>query len=157
MTELINKLARTERDLTQDLGREPLAEEIGRHLGMSAERVRAILEISRVPLSLETPLGKTEDSHLGDLIEDDDSVTPQVAASLIMLKEQLESVLHTLSSREKKIIQLRFGLLDGHPRTLDEVGREFHLTRERIRQIAAETLSKLRRSSRAQKLHDYLD
>jgi RNA polymerase primary sigma factor len=157
MTELINKLARTERDLTQDLGREPLAEEIGRHLGMSAERVRAILEISREPLSLEAPQGETEDAHLGDLIEDDGSVTPQEAASFIMLKEQLESVLHTLSSREKKIIQLRFGLLDGHPRTLDEVGREFHLTRERIRQIAGEMLSKLRHASRAQKLHDYLD
>jgi RNA polymerase primary sigma factor len=157
MTELINKLARTERDLTQDLGREPLAEEIGRHLGMSADRVRAILEISREPLSLEAPQGETEASHLGDLIEDDDSVTPQEAASFIMLKEQLESVLHTLSSRERKIIQLRFGLLDGHPRTLDEVGREFHLTRERIRQIAEETLSKLRHASRAQVLHDYLD
>jgi RNA polymerase primary sigma factor len=157
MTELINKLARTERDLTQDLGREPLAEEIGRHLGMSADRVRAILEISREPLSLEAPQGETEASHLGDLIEDDDSVTPQEAASFIMLKEQLESVLHTLSSRERKIIQLRFGLLDGHPRTLDEVGREFHLTRERIRQIAGETLSKLRHASRAQKLRDYLD
>jgi len=157
MSELINKLARTERDLTQDLGREPLAEEIGRFLGMSAEKVRAVLEISRDPLSLETPLGQTEDSNLGDFIEDDDSVTPQEAASFITLKEQLESVLLTLSSREKKIIQLRFGLLDGHPRTLDEVGRELHLTRERIRQIAAETLSKLRHSSRAQKLHDYLD
>jgi RNA polymerase primary sigma factor len=157
MSELINKLARTERDLTQDLGREPLAEEIGRFLGMSAEKVRAVLEISRDPLSLETPLGQTEDSNLGDFIEDDDSVTPQEAASFIMLKEQLESVLLTLSSREKKIIQLRFGLLDGHPRTLDEVGRELHLTRERIRQIAAETLSKLRHSSGAQKLHDYLD
>jgi RNA polymerase primary sigma factor len=158
MTELINKLARTERDLTQDLGREPLAEEIGRHLGMSADRVRAILEISREPLSLEAPQGgETEDAHLGDLIADDDSVTPQEAASFIMLKEQLESVLHTLSSRERKIIQLRFGLLDGHPRTLDEVGREFHLTRERIRQIAGETLSKLRHASRAQKLRDYLD
>jgi len=157
MTELINKLGRTERDLTQDLGREPLAEEIGQHLGMSAERVRAILEISRDPLSLETTRGKTEDSHLGDFIEDDDSVTPQEAASFIMLKEQLESVLLTLSSREKKIIQLRFGLLDGHPRTLDEVGRELHLTRERIRQIAEETLSKLRHSSRARRLHDYLD
>jgi RNA polymerase primary sigma factor len=157
MSELINKLARTERDLTQDLGREPLAEEIGRVLGMSAERVRAVLEISRDPLSLEAPQGETEDAHLGDLIEDDDSVTPQEAASFITLKEQLESVLHTLSSRERKIIQLRFGLLDGHPRTLDEVGREFHLTRERIRQIAEETLSKLRHASRAQVLHDYLD
>ena len=157
MSELINKLARTERDLTQDLGREPQAEEIGRFLGMSAERVRAVLEISRDPLSLETPRGEAEASHLGDFVEEDDSVTPQEAASFIMLKEQLESVLLTLSSREKKIIQLRFGLLDGHPRTLDEVGRELHLTRERIRQIAAETLSKLRHSSRAQKLHDYLD
>ena len=157
MSELINKLARTERDLTQDLGREPLAEEIGRFLGMSAEKVRAVLEISRDPLSLETPQGETGAFHLGDLIEEDDSVTPQEAASFITLKEQLESVLLTLSSREKKIIQLRFGLLDGHPRTLDEVGRELHLTRERIRQIAAETLSKLRHSSRAQKLHDYLD
>ncbi len=152
---LIHKLGRARRDLTQDLGREPLPEEIGTQLGMPAERVREILTISD-PLSLETPLGEAKHSHLGDFIGDDDAVTPEEAASFTMLKEQLESVLHTLSPREERVIQLRFGLLDGHPRTLNEVGREFHLTRERIRQIAAKALSKLRHPSRAQTLHDYL-
>jgi RNA polymerase primary sigma factor len=156
-SELINKLGRTHRDLVQGLGREPLPEEIGSQLGIPADKVREIIRVSQGPVSLETPVGEEEDSHLGDFIEDADAVVPVDAVSFIMLKEQLESVLHTLSPREKKIVHLRFGLLDGHPRTLEEVGREFHLTRERIRQIQAKTLSKLRHPSRAQKLRDYLE
>ena len=157
MSELINKLGRAHRDLLQGLGREPLPEEIGRQMGIPADKVREILKVSQEPVSLETPTGEEEDSHLGDFIEDSDAVVPVDAASFIMLKEQLESVLHTLSPREKKIVHLRFGLLDGHPRTLEEVGREFHLTRERIRQIQAKTLSKLRHPSRSQKLREYLE
>ena len=120
-------------------------------------QVREILKVSQEPVSLETPIGEEEDSHLGDFIEDSDAVVPVDAASFILLQEQLESVLHTLSEREKKVIQLRFGLLDGHPRTLEEVGREFGVTRERIRQIESKTLSKLRHPSRSQKLRDYLE
>ena len=157
MSELIHKVARAQRDLTQSLGREPVPKEVGQQLGIPTERVREVLRISRDPLSLETPLGEAEDSHLGDSLEDPDAVAPVEAASSILLQEQLESVLRTLSKREKKVIQLRFGLLDDHPRTLEEVGREFHLTRERIRQIEAKTLSKLRHPSRAQKLRDYLE
>jgi len=157
ITELINKLGRAQLHLTQSLGREPLPEEIGQQLGIPTERVREILGISRDPLSLETPIGEEENSHLGDLIEDSDAVVPVDSASSILFQEQLESVLHTLSKREKKVIQLRFGLLDGHPRTLEEVSREFHLSRERIRQIEAKTLSKFRHPSRAQKLRDYLE
>ncbi len=157
MSELINKLGRAHRDLSQGLGREPLPEEIGTQLGIPADKVRQILRASQGPVSLETPIGEEEDSHLGDFIEDADAVVPVDAASFILLQEQLESVLRTLSGREKKIVHLRFGLLDGHPRTLEEVGREFHLTRERIRQIQAKTLSKLRHPSRAQKLRDYLE
>jgi RNA polymerase primary sigma factor len=157
MSELINKLARAHRDLSQGLGREPLPEEIGSQLGIPADKVREILKVCKGPVSLETPMGEEKDSYLGDFIEDADAVVPVDAASFIMLKEQLESVLHTLTPREKKIVHLRFGLLDGHPRTLEEVGREFHLTRERIRQIQAKTLSKLRHPSRAQKLRDYLE
>jgi len=157
MSELINKLGRAQRDLFQGLGREPLPEEIGRQMGIPADKVREILKVSQEPVSLETPMGEEEDSHLGDFIEDADAVVPVDAASFIMLKEQLESVLHTLSPREKKVIHLRFGLLDGHPRTLEEVGREFHLTRERIRQIEAKTLSKLRHPSQSQKLREYLE
>jgi RNA polymerase primary sigma factor len=156
-SELINKLGRAHRDLLQGLGREPLPEEIGSQLGIPADKVREIIRVSQGPVSLETPVGEEEDSHLGDFIEDADAVVPVDAVSFIMLKEQLESVLHTLSPREKKIVHLRFGLLDGHPRTLEEVGREVHLTRERIRQIQAKTLSKLRHPSRAQKLRDYLE
>jgi RNA polymerase primary sigma factor len=157
MVETINKLVRIQRQLLQDLGREPAPEEIGRQMGIGPEKVREILKVSQEPVSLETPIGEEEDSHLGDFIEDSDAVVPVDAASFILLQEQLESVLHTLSEREKKVIQLRFGLLDGHPRTLEEVGREFGVTRERIRQIESKTLSKLRHPSRSQKLRDYLE
>ena len=157
MVETINKLVRIQRQLLQDLGREPLPEEIGRQMGIPADKVREILKVSQEPVSLETPIGEEEDSHLGDFIEDSDAVVPVDAASFILLQEQLESVLHTLSEREKKVIQLRFGLLDGYPRTLEEVGREFGVTRERIRQIESKTLSKLRHPSRSEKLRDYLE
>jgi RNA polymerase primary sigma factor len=149
MVETINKLVRIQRQLLQDLGREPLPEEIGRQMGIPADKVREILKVSQEPVSLETPIGEEEDSHLGDFIEDSDAVVPVDAASFILLQEQLESVLHTLSEREKKVIQLRFGLLDGHPRTLEEVGREFGVTRERIRQIESKTLSKVRHPRRS--------
>jgi RNA polymerase primary sigma factor len=157
MVETINKLVRIQRQLLQDLGREPLPDEIGRQMGIGPEKVREILKVSQEPVSLETPIGEEEDSHLGDFIEDSEAVVPIDAASFILLQEQLESVLHTLSEREKKVIQLRFGLVDGHPRTLEEVGREFGVTRERIRQIESKTLSKLRHPSRSQKLRDYLE
>jgi len=157
MVETINKLVRIQRQLLQDLGREPTPQEIGRQMGIGSDKVREILKVSQEPVSLETPIGEEEDSHLGDFIEDSDAVVPVDAASFILLQEQLESVLHTLSEREKKVIQLRFGLLDGHPRTLEEVGREFGVTRERIRQIESKTLSKLRHPSRSQKLRDYLE
>jgi RNA polymerase primary sigma factor len=157
MVETINKLVRIQRQLLQDLGREPTPDEIGKQMGINAEKVREILKVSQEPVSLETPIGEEEDSHLGDFIEDSDAVVPVDAASFILLQEQLEGVLHTLSEREKKVIQLRFGLMDGHPRTLEEVGREFGVTRERIRQIESKTLSKLRHPSRSQKLRDYLE
>jgi RNA polymerase primary sigma factor len=157
MVETINKLVRVQRQLLQDLGREPLPDEIGRQMDVSAGKVREILKVSQEPVSLETPIGEEEDSHLGDFVEDADAVVPIDAASFILLQEQLESVLHTLSERGKKVIQLRFGLVDGHPRTLEEVGREFGVTRERIRQIESKTLSKLRHPSRSQKLRDYLE
>ncbi len=157
MVETINKLVRIQRQLLQDLGREPKPEEIGKEMGIGPEKVREILKVSQEPVSLETPIGEEEDSHLGDFIEDSDAVVPIDAASFMLLQEQLELVLHTLSDREKKVIQLRFGLMDGHPRTLEEVGREFGVTRERIRQIESKTLSKLRHPSRSQKLRDYLE
>src|SRR4051812_18589479 len=157
MVETINKLARIQRQLTQTLERDPSAEELAEQMETTPERVREILKVSQEPVSLETPIGEEEDSHLGDFIEDSDAVVPIDAASFILLQEQLESVLHTLSEREKKVIQLRFGLMDGHPRTLEEVGREFGVTRERIRQIESKTLSKLRHPSRSQKLRDYLE
>jgi RNA polymerase primary sigma factor len=157
MVETINKLIRIQRQLLQDLGREPTPEEIGREMEYSSEKVREILKVSQEPVSLETPIGEEADSHLGDFIEDSDAVVPVDAASFILLQEQLDSVLHSLSEREKKVIQLRFGLTDGHPRTLEEVGREFGVTRERIRQIESKTLSKLRHPSRSQKLRDYLE
>ncbi|HEX6207433.1 MAG TPA: RNA polymerase sigma factor RpoD [Actinomycetota bacterium] len=157
MVETINKLIRIQRQLLQDLGREPSPEEIGKEMGIPAEKVREILKVSQEPVSLETPIGEEEDSHLGDFIEDAEAIAPVDAASFILLQEQLESVLHTLSEREKKVIELRFGLMDGHPRTLEEVGREFGVTRERIRQIESKTLSKLRHPSRSQKLRDYLE
>ncbi|MGQ0679541.1 MAG: RNA polymerase sigma factor RpoD [Actinomycetota bacterium] len=157
MVETINKLLRIQRQLMQDLNREPLAEEIAEQMELSADKVREIMKVSQEPVSLETPIGEEEDTHLGDFIEDSDAVVPLDAASFILLQEQLESVLHTLSTREKKVIQLRFGLHDGTPRTLEEVGKEFGVTRERIRQIESKTLSKLRHPSRSQKLRDYLE
>jgi RNA polymerase primary sigma factor len=157
MVETINKLIRIQRQLLQDLGREPTPEEIGREMEFSPEKVREILKVSQEPVSLETPIGEEEDSHLGDFIEDSDAVVPVDAASFILLQEQLDSVLHTLSEREKKVIQLRFGLTDGHPRTLEEVGREFGVTRERIRQIEAKALRKLRHPSRSKRLRAFME
>jgi RNA polymerase primary sigma factor len=157
MVETINKLVRIQRQLLQDLGREPMPEEIAKEMDLTPDKVREILKVSQEPVSLQTPIGEEEDSHLGDFIEDSDAVVPVDAASFLLLQEQLDSVLHTLSDREKKVIQLRFGLTDGHPRTLEEVGREFGVTRERIRQIESKTLSKLRHPSRSQKLRDYLE
>jgi RNA polymerase primary sigma factor len=157
MVETINKLVRVQRQLLQDLGRDPTPEEIGNEMDLTPEKVRDILKISQEPVSLETPVGEEEDSNLGDFIEDADAVVPVDAASFILMQEQIEGILHTLTEREKKVIQLRFGMLDGHPRTLEEVGCEFGVTRERIRQIESKTLSKLRHPSRSQKLRDYLD
>jgi RNA polymerase primary sigma factor len=157
MVETINKLARIQRQLLQDFGREPTAEEIGVQMELPPERVREIQKISQEPVSLETPIGEEEDSHLGDFIEDSDAVVPLERASFKLLQEQLETVLHTLSGREKEVIRLRFGLVDGQPRTLEDVGRKFGVTRERIRQIESKTLSKLRHPSRSQKLRDYLE
>jgi RNA polymerase primary sigma factor len=157
MVETINKLIRVQRGLLQELGREPTAEEIGNQMEMTAERVREILKISQEPVSLETPIGEEEDSQLGDFIEDSDAVAPPDAANETMLAEHLRRVLDSLSERERKVIELRFGLVDGHPRTLEEVGREFGVTRERIRQIESKTLCKLRHPSRSSKLKDYLE
>jgi RNA polymerase primary sigma factor len=157
MVETINKLIRVQRQLLQDLGREPTPEEIGREMDMPAERVREIQKISQEPVSLETPVGEEEDSNLGDFIEDTDAVVPIDAASFMLLQEQIGGILDTLTEREQKVIQLRFGMVDGQPRTLEEVGGEFGVTRERIRQIESKTLAKLRHPSRSQKLRDYLD
>ncbi|NTW27979.1 MAG: RNA polymerase sigma factor RpoD [Coriobacteriia bacterium] len=157
MVETINKLIRVQRQLLQELGREPAPEEIGEKMEMTADRVREILKISQEPVSLETPIGEEEDSQLGDFIEDGEAVVPPDAASFSMLQEQLCKVLDGLAERERKVIELRFGLVDGHPRTLEEVGREFGVTRERIRQIESKTLSKLRHPSRSSRLKDYLD
>ena len=157
MVETINKLVRIQRQLLQEYGREPTPEEIGKEMGLSAERVREIQKISQEPVSLETPIGEEEDSQLGDFIEDDAAVVPPDAASFSMLQEQLTKVLDGLAERERKVISLRFGLEDGHPRTLEEVGREFGVTRERIRQIESKTLAKLRHPSRSSKLKDYLE
>ncbi len=157
MVETINKLVRIQRTLLQDLGRDPTPEEIGAEMGMSAERVREIQKISQEPVSLETPIGEEEDSQLGDFIEDAGAVAPPEAARDSMLREQLEQVLDGLADRERKVIKLRFGLADGHPRTLEEVGREFGVTRERIRQIESKTLAKLRHPSRSGKLKDYME
>ena len=157
MVETINKLVRVQRQLLQDLGRDPTPEEIGAEMDMSADRVREIQKISQEPVSLETPIGEEEDSSLGDFIEDAQAVAPPEAASDSMLREQLEQVLDGLADRERKVIKLRFGLEDGHPRTLEEVGREFGVTRERIRQIESKTLAKLRHPSRSGKLKDYME
>ena len=157
MVETINKLIRISRQLLQELGREPTPEEIAQEMNMSVDRVREILKISQEPVSLETPIGEEEDSHLGDFIQDDNVPVPADAAAFTMLKEQLEEVLSTLTDREQKVLRLRFGLDDGRARTLEEVGKEFNVTRERIRQIEAKALRKLRHPSRSRKLKDYLD
>lgn len=157
MVETINKLVRIQRQLLQSLGREPTPEEIAEEMGLTPERVREIQKISQEPVSLETPIGEEEDSQLGDFIEDGAAVVPPDAASFSMLQEQLAKTLEGLAERERKVITLRFGLEDGHPRTLEEVGREFGVTRERIRQIESKTLAKLRHPSRSQKLKDYLE
>ncbi|MBQ5831931.1 MAG: RNA polymerase sigma factor RpoD [Selenomonadales bacterium] len=157
MVETINKLVRIQRQLLQELGREPLPEEIAKEMGISVERVREIMKIAQEPVSLETPIGEEEDSHLGDFIEDQDAPAPAEAASFMLLKEQLEEVLETLTDREKKVLRLRFGLQDGRARTLEEVGQSFGVTRERIRQIEAKALRKLRHPSRSKKLKDFLE
>ena len=157
MVETINKLIRVSRQLLQELGREPTPEEIAAEMDMSVERVREILKISQEPVSLETPIGEEEDSHLGDFIQDDNVPVPADAAAFTLLKEQLIEVLGTLTEREQKVLRLRFGLDDGRARTLEEVGKEFNVTRERIRQIEAKALRKLRHPSRSRKLKDYLD
>lgn len=157
MVETINKLIRISRQLLQEYGREPTSEEIAKEMEITVEKVREIKKISQDPVSLETPIGEEEDSHLGDFIPDDDVPAPVDAAAYSMLKEQLMEVLDTLSDREKKVLMLRFGLEDGRPRTLEEVGKEFNVTRERIRQIEAKALRKLRHPSRSKKLKDYLE
>ena len=157
MVETINKLIRVSRQLLQELGREPTPEEIAKEMDMPVERVREILKISQEPVSLETPIGEEEDSHLGDFIQDDNVPVPADAAAFTLLKEQLEEVLGALTEREQKVLTLRFGLEDGRARTLEEVGKEFNVTRERIRQIEAKALRKLRHPSRSRKLKDYLE
>ena len=157
MVETINKLVRVQRQLVQDLGRDPLPEEIAQEMNLHVERVREIQKIAQEPVSLETPIGEEEDSHLGDFIPDDEILSPQDAATFTLLKEQLNTVLETLTEREKKVLTLRFGLDDGRARTLEEVGKEFDVTRERIRQIEAKALRKLRHPSRSKKLKDYLE
>ena len=157
MVETINKLVRIERQLVQELGREPTNEEISEHMGIEVDKVNEIRKIAQEPVSLETPIGEEDDSHLGDFIEDETAIAPDEAANFSMLKEQLNQVLSTLSDREKKVLELRFGLNDGTPRTLEEVGKEFEVTRERIRQIEAKALRKLKHPSRSQKLKDFLE
>ncbi|MBP7175507.1 MAG: RNA polymerase sigma factor RpoD [Thermoclostridium sp.] len=157
MVETINKLIRVSRQLLQELGREPLPDEVAKEMGMSEDKVREIMKISQEPVSLETPIGEEEDSHLGDFIPDDDAPAPAESAAFTLLKEQLIDVLDTLTPREEKVLRLRFGLDDGRARTLEEVGKEFNVTRERIRQIEAKALRKLRHPSRSKKLKDYLD
>nr|WP_313070280.1 RNA polymerase sigma factor RpoD [Lacrimispora sp.] len=157
MVETINRLVRVSRQLLQELGREPVPEEVAARADMQVERVREIMKVSQEPVSLETPIGEEEDSHLGDFIQDDQVAVPADAATFTMLHEQLMEVLDTLTEREQKVLKLRFGLDDGRPRTLEEVGKEFNVTRERIRQIEAKALRKLRHPSRSKKLKDYLD
>ena len=157
MVETINRLVRTQRQLLQNLGREPSPEEVAREMNLPVERVREIMKISQDPVSLETPIGEEEDSHLGDFIQDEHVEVPVDAATFTLLHEQLMEVLDTLTDREQKVLRLRFGLDDGRPRTLEEVGRVFNVTRERIRQIEAKALRKLRHPSRSRKLKDYLD
>jgi RNA polymerase primary sigma factor len=156
MVETIHKVSRTARQLLQEFGREPTTDEIAEHLGITAEKVREIMKIAQDPVSLETPIGEEEDSHLGDFVEDMDSPAPSDSASYSLLREQLCNILHTLTPREEQVIKLRFGLEDGRPRTLEEVGKQFQITRERIRQIEAKALRKLRHPSRSKTLKDYL-
>jgi len=157
MVETINKLVRVSRQLVQELGRDPLPEEVAKELNMPVDKVGEIMKIAQEPVSLETPIGEEEDSHLGDFIQDDDAPAPSDAATFTLLKEQLVDVLSTLTPREEKVLRLRFGLDDGRARTLEEVGKEFQVTRERIRQIEAKALRKLRHPSRSRKLKDYLE
>ncbi len=157
MVETINKLIRTTRVLVQELGRDPTPEEISREMGISEDRVREIQRIALDPVSLETPIGEEEDSHLGDFIEDNNATAPQDMAAFTLLKEQLLGILDTLTPREEMVLRLRYGIDDGHSRTLEEVGKEFGVTRERIRQIEAKALRKLRHPSRSKKLKDYID
>lgn len=157
MVETINKLVRVSRHLLQELGREPTIEEIAERMELPLEKIKEIIKTAQEPVSLESPIGKEDDSHLGDFIEDEDSPAPPKIASHTLLKEQLDGVLKTLTQREKRVLELRFGITDGHPHTLEEVGREFGVTRERIRQIEAKALRKLRHPSRSKKLKDYLD
>ncbi|MBR3588254.1 MAG: RNA polymerase sigma factor RpoD, partial [Clostridia bacterium] len=157
MVETINKVKKTNSQLLHENGRDPSAEEIAEKLGLPVDKVREIMRVAQEPVSLETPIGEEEDSHLGDFIPDEDALAPQDAASMLLLKEQLAAVLKTLTPREAKVLRLRFGLDDGHPRTLEEVGQEFDVTRERIRQIEAKALRKLRHPSRSKKLKDFLD
>ena len=157
MVETINRIVRTSREMVQKLGREPLPEELAKELNMDVEQVQKALKISQEPVSLETPVGEEDDSHLGDFIQDDNIPVPAEAAAYVMLKEQLSEVLLTLNEREQKVLKLRFGLDDGRSRTLEEVGKEFDVTRERIRQIEAKAIRKLRHPSRSKKLKDYLD
>ena len=157
MVETINRLVRAQRQLLQTLGREPSPEEVAKEMELPVERVREIMKISQDPVSLETPIGEEEDSHLGDFIPDEDASEPAEAASFTLLKEQLVDVLSTLTPREEKVLKLRFGIEDGRTRTLEEVGKEFNVTRERIRQIEAKALRKLRHPSRSKKLKDFLN
>lgn len=157
MVETINKLIRVSRQLLQELGREPTPEEIGEEMDLSSDKVREIMKISQEPVSLETPIGEEEDSNLGDFIEDEDAPAPASAASYSLLKEQIDQVLDSLTDREKRVLELRYGIEDGRPRTLEEVGKEFGVTRERIRQIESKALRKLRHPTRSKKLKDYLD
>ncbi|TMC47478.1 MAG: RNA polymerase sigma factor RpoD [Chloroflexi bacterium] len=157
MVETINKLVRVSRRLLQELGREPTDEEIADEMGVTPEKVREIIKVSQDPVSLETPIGEEEDSHLGDFVEDKEATAPSEAASLTMLRTEVEDILDTLTPRERRVLQLRFGLIDGHQRTLEEVGKRFGVTRERIRQIEAKALRKLRHPSRSKKLKDYLE
>jgi RNA polymerase primary sigma factor len=157
MVETINKVMRVERQLLQELGRQPKPEEVAQEMGMSVEKIREVLKIAQEPIPLETPIGEEEDSHLGDFIPDEDITAPSDAASQVMLKEELEDVLKTLTDREAKVLKMRFGLEDGRMRTLEEVGRDFNVTRERIRQIEAKALRKLRHPSRSKRLKDFLE
>ncbi|MDP9326204.1 MAG: RNA polymerase sigma factor RpoD, partial [Candidatus Dormibacteraeota bacterium] len=157
MVETINKLVRVSRRLLQELGREPTEEEIAEVMGITPDKVREIIKVSQDPVSLETPIGEEEDSHLGDFVEDKEAIAPSDAANLTMLRTEVEDILDTLTPRERRVLQLRFGLIDGHQRTLEEVGKRFGVTRERIRQIEAKALRKLRHPSRSKRLKDYLE